>query len=141
MNNARIGHPTRDNRPEPRPRDRSALTASVEPFTKEPTGAEKVIPQASRIPADPVVLNMAPEMTLHMRHHGFASFDSQGPQTLVQQFQLLAESLPLCLAAHYEMSPTATADKVREAQEGKGGGSPQPIPPAFSLGLTPKTQC
>jgi len=140
MHNARIGHPARNNRPEPRPRDRTALTATVEPFTKEPTGPEKVIPQASRITADSVVLNMAPEMTLHMRHHGSASFDSQGPQTLVQQFQLLAEPLPLRLAAHHEVSSTATADKVRETQEGKGGGSPQPIPPALPLGLTTKTQ-
>jgi hypothetical protein len=124
VNNARIGHPARNNRPEPRPRDRSALTATVEPFTKEPTGPEKVIPQASRITADPVVLNMAPEMTRHMRHHGSAPFNSQGPQTLAQQFQLLAKPLPLCLAAHRELSSTATADKVREAQEGEGCWAP-----------------
>jgi len=57
VNNARIGHPAGNNRPKPCPRDRTALTASVEPFTKEPAAAEKVIPQASRIPADAIVLN------------------------------------------------------------------------------------
>jgi hypothetical protein len=43
---------------------------------------DKLIPHASRIPADPIVLNMTPEMALHMRHHGSTPFDSQGPLTL-----------------------------------------------------------
>jgi hypothetical protein len=116
------------------------LTASVEPFAKEPTGPKKVIPQASRITADAIVLNMAPKMTLHIPHHGSAPFDSQDPQTLAQQFQLLAKPLSLRLASHHKVSSAATADKVREAQEGKGGGTLQPILPAFPLGLTPKTQ-
>jgi hypothetical protein len=102
------------------PLDAAALTTSIEPFEQKAAAGIQILPQTSAIATDSKILEVAPEMLLHILHHGSAPVCPQNIQTHTEFLQLLARPLALGLATHHKTTSATSRNEVREAKKIEG---------------------
>jgi hypothetical protein len=88
MNNPRTWQVWTDTRVEAGPCHAAPLTAAVQPFEQEAAGVVKIPLHAPEVATDPIVLDVALEMSNDILQHGFPPFDSQLGEMHVQCLQL-----------------------------------------------------
>jgi hypothetical protein len=104
------------------PLDAAALTTSIEPFEQKTAAGIQILPQASAVATDSKILEVAPEMLLHILHHGSASMRPQYVESHSEFLQLLTQPLALGLATHHKTAATTSRNASQTRGPTHNGG-------------------
>ena len=140
MDDTGAGHQPGDEPCEAPPQDGAPLTAPIQPLPQQVTRPHDVGADLPEVAAHAIVLDMAPQMTVDIGHHGVPALDPQRPKPLIQQLELVAHPFAFGPTTDGKVAPSTTRDEVREAKKAECPRAAQPIATTASSGMAAKAK-